>query len=116
MSVEELAQAAEVSVESLRDLEHLGTTEERGARAAVCRALENAGVQFLSGSADSGPGVRLVANRPTLIQGSLTPSESEGVRFKVEWQGEAVTVFVALEVIEDLSGRTDLSADAVVVH
>ena len=66
------------------------------------KALENGGVEFVSGTANDGPGVRLVASRPNLVRRPTTMMKWEGMPLEVEFKGKTFTVFVSREVIEDL--------------
>src|SRR5438105_3232876 len=63
-SQEELANAAGVALTSVRDLEAEKRAADSGTASSVRKALENGGVEFVSGTSASGPGVRLVAKRP----------------------------------------------------
>ena len=111
-SQEQLASAAEVALTSVRDLESGKRAADTGTATAVRRALENEGVEFVSGSVEAGPGVRLVANRPNIIRRPTTMTIWDGMPFTVEWQGKEVTVFVARDAIEDLGRHTGNESDA----
>jgi transcriptional regulator with XRE-family HTH domain len=103
-SQENLADAAGIALTSVRDLEAEKRASESGTSANVRGALENAGVEFLPGSPEGGPGVRLVANRPNLIR---RPSPSsmmkwDGMGVEVEFQGKTFNAFISREALEDL--------------
>ena len=109
-SQDELAKAAEVALSSVRDLESQKRAADSGTAAAVRRTLENEGIEFLPGNADSGPGVRLIGNRPNLVRRPTTMTKWDGMPFTIEWQGREVTVFITREAIEDL-GRHSSDED-----
>lgn len=112
-SQEELAKAAEVALTSVRDLENQKRAADSGTAAAVRLTLENEGIEFLPGTAHSGPGVRLVGNRPNLVRRPTTMTKWDGMPFTIEWQGKEVTVFLTREAIEDLGRHTGNEDDAV---
>ena len=112
-SQDDLAKAAEVALTSVRDLESQKRAADSGTAAAVRRTLENEGIEFLPGTAHSGPGVRLVGNRPNLVRRPTTMTKWDGMPFTIEWQGKEVTVFLAREAIEDLGRHTGIEDDAV---
>ena len=104
-SLDELANAAGVALASVRDLESHKCAADIGTKAAVLRTLENAGIEFLPGTAQNGPGVRLLGSRPNLVQKPTTITYPVDIRFTIEWQGTIVRVLLAFEVIEDLGGH-----------
>jgi hypothetical protein len=110
-SQELLAQEAEVGLSTVRDFESEKRAADTGAVANMRRALRNGGVVFTSGGPGEGPGVRLVADRPNMIRRPTTMQKWEGMPFEVEWQGKAVKVFVAFEVIDDLGRHTGNTPD-----
>lgn len=114
-SQDELAKAADVALTSVRDLESQkrAVAANSGTAAAFRRTLENAGIEFLPGTADGGPGVRLIANRPNLARRPTTMTKWDGLPFTIEWQGKEVTVFLTREAIEDLGRHTGTEEDAV---
>ncbi len=112
-SQDELAKAAEVALTSVRDLESQKRAADSGTAAAVRRTLENEGIEFLHGTAQNGPGVRLVGSRPNLFRRPTTMTKWDGMPFTIEWQGKEVTVFLAREAIEDLGRHTGTEDDAV---
>ncbi len=103
-SQEKLADEAGVALTSVRDLEAEKRASESGTSVNVRDALENAGVQFLTGSIEGGPGVRLVANRPNLIRRPSPNSmmKWEGMAVELEFQGRAFKAFISREALEDL--------------
>jgi transcriptional regulator with XRE-family HTH domain len=101
-SQEQLANEAEVGLGTVRDIESEKRGADSGAVESIRRALWNGGVVFVAGRQDEGPGVRLVANRPNIIRRPTTMQKWEGMPFGIEWQGKAVTVLVAFDVIDDL--------------
>ncbi len=112
-SQDELAKAADVALTSVRDIESQKRAADSGTAAAVRRALENAGIEFLPGTVDAGPGVRMIANRPNLVRRPTTMSKWDGLPFTIEWQGKEVTVFLTREAIDDLGRHTGAQNDAV---
>lgn len=112
-SQDELAKAAEVALTSVRDLESQKRAADSGTAAAIRRALENEGIEFLPGTAQSGPGVRLVGNRPNLVRRPTTMTKWDGMPFMIEWQGREVTVFLTREAIEDLGRHSGTEADEI---
>jgi transcriptional regulator with XRE-family HTH domain len=103
-SQEKLADAAGVALTSVRDLEGEKRASESGTSANVRGALENAGVEFLAGSPDGGPGVRLVATRPNVIRRPTANSmmKWDGMPIEVEFQGKTFNAFISREALEDL--------------
>jgi transcriptional regulator with XRE-family HTH domain len=112
-SQEQLAQEAEVGLSTVRDFESEKRAADTGAVAAIRRALWNGGVVFTPGGPGEGPGVRLVADRPNMIRRPTTIQKWEGMPFGIEWQGRAITVFVAMEVMDDLDGHPGHMPDEV---
>ena len=110
-SQDELANAADVALTSVRDLESQKRSMDSGTAAAVRHTLENEGIEFLPGTAEGGPGVRLIANRPNLLRRPTTMTKWDGMPFTIEWQGREVTVFLTREAIEDLGRHTGNEAD-----
>ncbi len=111
-SQSELAEAANVGVTTVRDIESERRPTGTGAMRELRRAFTNAGVIFVSGASDGGPGVRLVSGRPHLIR-QPTFRRGWGLSFSVEWQGREITVLVSYEVIQwfgEFSGRQPESA------
>lgn len=108
-SQEELAKAAEVGLSSVRDTESQKRSADSVVANAIRQALENAGIIFVHGDENGGPGVRLAANRPNVIRRPTVVTKWDGVPFDIEWQGKPVTVFVSNEVLEDLERLTNPS-------
>jgi transcriptional regulator with XRE-family HTH domain len=112
-SQEQLAEKAEVGMSSVRDIENLKRSNDTGAFLAVCRALENGGVEFVPGNVKQGPGVRMVAGRPNITRFPTVVTMFDGMPFKVEWQGREHTVFLPLEALEDLGRLNKRQPDVV---
>ena len=110
-SQEQLANEAEIALSSVRDIENERRPGDTVKVDAVRRALRNGGVVFVPGRPDQGPGVRLVANRPHMLRRPAAMQKWEGMPFAVEWQGRAVTVFIAFEVVSDLGGHQGYTTD-----
>ncbi|MEY9387538.1 transcriptional regulator with XRE-family HTH domain [Bradyrhizobium japonicum] len=101
-SQEELAEKSEVSLSTVRDVESQRRPLDTSAAASIHRALENAGLIFIPGAPNAGPGVRLVAGRPQVIRPPTVMTMWDGLPFAVEWQGKAITVYLSREAIDDL--------------
>lgn len=101
-SQEKLAVEADVAITSVRDIEGEKRAADSGTAASVRRALENAGVEFVPGTVDSGPGVRLVGNRPNLVRRPTVVTMWEGMPVEVEFKGKTFHAFITYEVLEDL--------------
>lgn len=63
-SQDKLADSAGIALSSVRDFENQKRTVEGQVAAAILRALVDAGVTFIPGDEEAGPGVRLNADRP----------------------------------------------------
>jgi DNA-binding XRE family transcriptional regulator len=61
---DDLSQAAEVGVVTIRQFERGATEPRRAILIALRRALEDAGVRFINANKGGGPGVRLREDRP----------------------------------------------------
>jgi transcriptional regulator with XRE-family HTH domain len=101
-SQDDLAANSGVSLTTVRDVESQRRPLDTSAAAEILRALENAGVIFIAGAADAGPGVRLVAGRPQVIRPPSVMTMWDGLPFTVEWAGKAITVYVSREAMDDL--------------
>ncbi len=101
-SQDDLRTQADIALSSVRDFENEKRTSEGQVAAAMLRALQEAGVKFVTGDDDAGPGVRLVGDRPNLIRRPTVVSKFEGIPFDVEWRGKHLSVLVSREVIDDL--------------
>ena len=112
-SQDELAKAADVALTSVRDIESQKRPSDSGTAAAVRRAMENEGVEFLPGTEEVGPGVRFIANRPNLIRRPTTITQWDGIPFTIEWQGREVMVLLTREAIEDLGRHAGNESDAI---
>jgi transcriptional regulator with XRE-family HTH domain len=102
LSQDALAEAAQVGVSALRDFESQRRTTAGDGLAAIRRALENAGVVFLAGTADRGPGVALAGRRPNIIR-KPTRMHFFQLRFVVEWRGRQVEVVLSREPLDDFA-------------
>jgi transcriptional regulator with XRE-family HTH domain len=112
-SQQQLAEAAGVAISSVRDIEGEKRASEVGTVSNVRRALENEGVEFLLGTKDYGPGVRLVGDRPNLIRRPTVMTKWDGMPVEIEFKGKTFTAFVSREAIEDLGRlKGDEDADA----
>lgn len=103
-SQEQLAEAASVSLSTVRDYEkeRRGDSGPAGGLKLICRALENEGVVFLQSDGDFGPGVRLVARMPNVLRWPVKLGTWDELLIPVEWRGREVHVCVAHEVLDDL--------------
>jgi transcriptional regulator with XRE-family HTH domain len=90
-SQEELAEAANVSLTTVRDFEGERRTTETGAMHDIRRVFDNEGVAFVSGGPDGGPGVRFARNRPHIIR-QPSMRRFQDLYFGVEWEGQEVHV------------------------
>lgn len=110
---DDLAKAAEVAVTSVRDIEGEKRSATSGTFASVRRALENAGVEFLAGTKDYGPGVRLVVNRPNLVRRPTVMTMWEGMPIEINYRGRTFDAFISREVLHDLGELTKKEPDEV---
>ena len=110
---DDLAKAADVALTSVRDIEGEKRSAASGTFASVRRALENAGVEFLAGTKDHGPGVRLVVNRPNLVRRPSVMTMWEGMPIEVNFKGRTFDAFIRREVLDDLGGLTKKEPDEV---
>lgn len=101
MSQQKLADAARLSLSSVRDYENERRSGEFGGLQGIRRALENEGVEFLPGSADAGPGVRLNTKLPAVLR---RPNRliNEALLVPIEWKGQEISLLVSREALEDL--------------
>lgn len=104
-SQSQLAEKAGLGLSSIRDIEGHKRDNEVGAFAAIVRALENEFITFLPSEDDNGPGVRLQAKRPNIIQ-NPTKMVDGVLPFKVEWRGKRIIVSVTDDTLEDLDRET----------
>jgi transcriptional regulator with XRE-family HTH domain len=114
-SQERLAKTAGVGATTVRDIESQRRPTDTAAMRQLRRAFENAGVGFVFGAADGGPGVRLVAGQPHLI-GQPKMTKWGGLHFEVVWQGRKIDVFVAYEVVAGFGGFSRRQPDAAYVN
>lgn len=115
-SQEQLATEAGVGLSTVRDVESERRALDTDAASEICNTLENAGVFFVAGGQDAGPGVRLVAGRPHIIRPPTQMTMWDGLPFAVEWQGQAITVFVSPEAIDDLGRFTGSQKNAAYIQ
>jgi len=113
-SQEKLAAEAGVGATTVRDIESQRRPTDTGAMSQLRQAFENAGVVFVSGAVDAGPGVRFVAGRPHLIR-QPEKMTTWGLSFGVEWQGQEIDVLVSYEVVADLGRFSTRQPDAAYV-
>jgi len=112
-SQEELAEAAKISLTSLREIEGHKRPPDTEAASKIRRALDNLGIAFVPSGPEGGPGVRLINNRPHIIRPPTTMLFWEGIPFTVEWEGREVMVFVSRDVIDDLGQHTGTPPESV---
>jgi transcriptional regulator with XRE-family HTH domain len=103
LSQDELAEAAKIGVSTLRDFESQRRAASGESLPAMQRALENAGVIFLSGTAEHGPGVALAGQRPNIIRKPTRMNGYFQLPFAVEWRGRQVIVFLSREPLDDFA-------------
>jgi len=70
-------------------------------------------VEFVAGSATSGPGVRLAGDRPNVIRRPQSMSAWDGLPLEIEFRGQRFTAFIAIEILEDLE---EIPADGRPTH
>lgn len=100
---DKLAQAAKIALSSIRDIEAEKRSAEPSTLASLRRSFENAGVEFMPGTAsDGGPGVRLSAKRPNVVRRPTVVDLFDGMPVDVEFQGRHFKALISREVIEDL--------------
>lgn len=112
-SQEDLAAAAAVALTSVRDIEGEKRAGDSRTFEKVRRALENEGVEFLSGSADYGPGLRLGGDRPNLIRRPTVMTMWEGMPIEVEFKGKTFCAFIRREILDDLGRLQNKQPDEV---
>lgn len=101
-SQEQLAAAAGVGINSVRDTESQKRPADSAAASAIRVALESEGIVFTPGSQKNGPGASLVAGRPNVIRWPTVVTAWDGIPFEIELQGNRHTVFVSREVLADI--------------
>ncbi len=111
LSQDELAASAQVGVSALRDFEGQRRTTAGGGLPAICRALENAGIVFLPGTANHGPGVAIADRRPNIIRKPTRMNPYFQLAFVVEWQGREVAVYISREPLDDFAHATGRMSD-----
>ncbi len=99
---QKLADAAKLSLSSVRDYESERRGGVVGGLGAIRRALENEGVVFLSGDTNEGPGVRLTGRIPSVLRRPTKLSDHDALIVPIVWHGQTFELFVHREVLEDL--------------
>jgi uncharacterized protein (DUF433 family)/DNA-binding transcriptional regulator YiaG len=100
-SQEELATEARVAATTVRDME-AERRSDTAAASEVLKALRGGGVEFVPGTATSGPGVRLVIDRPNLIRRPQAMSVWDGLPLDLEFRGRRFTALISVEILEVL--------------
>lgn len=101
-SQEELAAKAGVSLSTVRDYEKERRGGEMGGLKTIRRALENAGVIFLPGEDDLGPGVRTKGRVPIVLRVPTKLGRWGELVIPIEWHGREYAVLIPSEVLDDL--------------
>lgn len=101
-SQEELAAKAGVSLSTVRDYEKERRGGEIGGLKTICQALENAGVVFLSGDGDMGPGVRMWGRMPIVLRVPIKLGRWGELMIPIEWHGKEYAVLLPRDVMDDL--------------
>ena len=70
-------------------------------------------MEFLAGTKDQGPGVRLVVNRPNLVRRPTVVTMWEGMPIEINFKGRTFDAFISREVLDDLGGLTKKEPDEV---
>jgi transcriptional regulator with XRE-family HTH domain len=111
LSQDELAGASQVGVSTLRDFESQRRAASSEGLEAIRRALQKAGVVFLTGTDRHGPGVALAARRPNIIRKPTRMNPYFQLPFVVEWRGRQIMVLLSREPLDDFAtaagGMTD---------
>lgn len=102
LSQEQLAKLSEIGINSVRDIESQRRPAEAGTLRAIQRALNNAGVVFVAGDEHAGPGVRLVAGRPSIIRRPTQMSMWDGMPVDIEFRGRKLTAFLRRSDLDDM--------------
>lgn len=110
LTQEQMALAAGIGLSAVRDAEGERRSGDAPGVQAIAQALVSAGVQFLPGGPESGPGVRLMAGRPNVIR---RPARMQGayMPFSVEWAGREITVILPRETMNDLRNGHGRASD-----
>ena len=111
LSQEELAAEAGIGVSTLRDFESQRRATLGDGLPSIRRALENAGVVFLPGTVERGPGVAIAGQLPNVIR-KPTRMNLHVLPFVVEWRGRQVSVFLSREPLDDFAHATGGMTDA----
>jgi transcriptional regulator with XRE-family HTH domain len=103
-SQEQLAEAADVSLSTVRDYEkeRRGDILVVGGLKAIRQALERENVHFLRSEGDFGPGVRLRAVIPNVLRWPTKLGRFESLLIPIEWRGQEVEAYLPQAVLDDL--------------
>jgi transcriptional regulator with XRE-family HTH domain len=103
-SQQELADAAEVGLTTVRDYENERRAGQVGGLKSIREALVNAGVVFMKGEpkGNLGPGVRLIAQMPSVLRAPVKLGAFDNLVFPVEWRGQEIVVVVSHAALQDL--------------
>ncbi len=110
----ELADAAGVGLSTVKAFESGRPSKEFLAARPMREALERAGVVFVAGGAEHGPGVRLAGEGPNIIRRPTGRDFYEQVGFTVEWRGNEIRVQVPGDVLDDLDSTKHTKMEQVV--
>jgi transcriptional regulator with XRE-family HTH domain len=110
-SQQQLAEAASLSLSSVRDYENERRGGIVGGLSAIKTALENQGVAFLTGDENDGPGVRMSGRFPQILR-KPTSLNNDALLIPLVWRGKAYELYVHREVLDDLAGNADEPPDS----
>lgn len=103
-----LAEMADIALSTVRDIERERGGGQRGGSLAIRRSLEAHGVIFLEGDGDQlGPGVRLRATVPNVIQLPASLGKWNDLLVRIEWQGQESEVHLSFETLQSLGEFAD---------
>ena len=106
-SQDELASKAEVGLSTVRDYENERRTGGLvGGLGAISRALEEAGVVFLTSEGDLGPGARIRARRPNVLRRPHKVGRFEELLVMVEWRGKEYSLLIPHHLLSDFGHIT----------
>lgn len=102
-SQQQLADAAGLSLSSVRDYEKERRGGIVGGLSAIRNALEERGVTFLPGTENDGPGVRMSGELAQVVR---RPAGlfNDALVVPLVWRGSTYELFVQREVLDDLAG------------
>lgn len=102
-SQDELANAAGVSLSTVKDFEAGRRDLAPESMVALQQSLVRSGVTFIPLDGSGGPGVRLESDVPKIVKRPVGVSfETDNLPFKVRWRGAEVYVFLPKAVLDDL--------------